>query len=194
MLTAMTSHTWRSFLQEVAESVLNNRGMAISIMPQQATLPPFGTARFTLKLMSNMIGTYEDILECRIGTEAPDKFRIRAGIIGSPVHLQKEASLVKGLFVRNSTQSKVDFGIVPKGVQVTRSVSVFNLSSFEVGIAFHLEVFERSPLHDWTSSHLHVRPDDTVALTVRCDCFHQPQIFRHPRIRDTSRMYGLKHA
>lgn len=150
--------------------MLNNRGMAISITPQQATLPPFGTARFTLKLMSNMIGTYEDILECNVGAEAPRKFLICAGIIGSPVHLQKEAALVKGLFVRNSTESRVDFGIVPKGVQVTRSVSVFNLSSFEVAIAFRLEVFQCSPQHGWTTSHLRVQPDDTVALTIRCDC------------------------
>lgn len=155
--------------------MLSNRGMAISITPPTATLPPFGTARFTLKLMSNMIGTYEDILECIIGTQAPQKFLIRAGIIGSPVHLQKEASLVKGLFVSNSTQSRVDFGIVPKGVQVTRSVSAFNLSSFEVAVAFHLEVFQRAPLewNSWTTSKLHVQPDDFVALTIRYVCARQ---------------------
>lgn len=182
-------------MQEVAESVLNNRGMAISITPPTATLPPFGTARFTLKLMSNMIGTYEDILECTVGTETPKQFIIRAGIIGSPVHLQKEASLVKGLFVRNSTQTRVEFGIVPKGVQVTRSVSVFNLCSFEVSIAFHLEVFERNPLNGWTTSQLHVQQDDSVALTIRYIGAHQAftnrKPFRHYRV--LCMIYWLKH-
>jgi hypothetical protein len=154
-------------LQEAAESVLDNRGMAISVFPPTATLPPFGTARFTLKLMSNMIGTYEDILECTVGAESAQRFLIRAGIIGSPVHLQKEASMIKGLFVSNCTHTRVNFGVVPKGVQVTRSVSVFNLSSFEVAIAFNLEVLERHPQHAWTTSQLHVLPDNTVELTIR---------------------------
>jgi hypothetical protein len=141
--------------------------MAISVCPTRNTLPPFGTARFKLQLMSNMIGTYEDILECTVGTTEPQQFLIRAGIIGSPVHLQKEASLVKGLFVSNSTHARVSFGIIAKGVQSTRSVSVFNLSSFKVAIAFKLEVFERHPQRPWTTTQLHVRPDGSVALTIR---------------------------
>lgn len=141
--------------------------MAISITPRTAVLPSFGTVTFTLKLMSNMIGTYEDILECCVGAQPPQQFLVRAGIIGSPVHLQKEASLVRGLNVWNQTRAKVGFGIVPKGVQVTRAVSVFNLSCFEVAIAFHLEVFERSQERPWMNAQLQVQPDESISLNLR---------------------------
>jgi hypothetical protein len=159
-------------VQEGAEKVLRGRGLAISVTPATATLPPFGAVTFALSVMSNMVGMYEDELECVVGDAPAKRFVARAGVAGSPLHVQKEAVLVPGLYTRNSTATALSFGAVPAGVQVSRSFSVFNLSSFQVSLELRLEVFERDPDKPWTRSSLQVQPDGSVRLAIRCAHVH----------------------
>lgn len=155
------------YFQALCKQALGARGLAFALDLSSATLEPFGEVRCRVRCSNDMVGDYLDHLHCAVGALPHTTFVLRAGVTGSPVHVQAEANLVPGLRAGASPHTQLCFGAVPKGVAVTKAFSVFNTSSFRVGLDFRVRTYQTDPAHRAASVQL-VPHAGGVLVRIRC--------------------------
>jgi hypothetical protein len=146
---------------------LGSKGLAIALHPAEAVLKPFSEVWCRISCINDMIGEYLDHLHCALGSQDPVVFAVRAGVVGSPVHVQAEKTLMQGLHDRVCAVGRLEFGQVPQNVPHVKSFSVFNMSSFRVDIAFSVRVFEKDPEQKPCSVCLRRQEDGKVAVLIQ---------------------------
>ena len=155
------------YLQDVAKRLLGDKGLAISVTPASAKLDPFGEARFLIRCVNNMCGEYTDVLHCMVGHLPDQEVLVRAGVIGTPVHVQLEGNFIRGLHSQIVHATRLGFGEVPRSVGSTKHFHMFNTSCFDVDVDLRVWVFESDLQKDWVTVSLVVSNDDTVAVNIR---------------------------
>ena len=115
-----------------------------------------------------MAGTYIDTLRCVVGDLPVQRFGVRVGVVGSPVHVQTAAHFIPGLFEHAQRRTQIPFGAAPKGVSVTKHFTARNLCCYPVQLELRVRAYqtERSGRH--VSVQLACKADGTVALAVKC--------------------------
>jgi hypothetical protein len=146
---------------------LGSKGLAIALHPAEAVLEPFSEVWCRISCINDMVGEYLDHLHCAVGSQDPVVFAVRAGVVGSPVHVQAERTLIQGLHERVCAEGRLDFGNVPQNVPHVKSFSVFSTSSFRVDVAFYVRVFEKDPQQKPCSVCLRRQADGKVAVLIR---------------------------
>ena len=163
-------------MQASSKRALGAKGLAFALEPTSATLEPFGEVRCRVRCSNDMVGDYLDRLHCAVGTLPLKTFVLRAGVTGSPVHVQAEANLVPGLHAVVRSRAALRFGAVPQGVPVTKAFSVFNTSSFHVDLAFRVKAYQTDPAEKAARVSLALKASGGVSVDIRCA--------KHIRTRD----------
>jgi hypothetical protein len=153
-------------LQAWERTCLGSKGLAIVLEPAEALLEPFSEVWCHITCINNMIGEYLDRLYCAVGGMDPVVFALRVGVVGSPIHVQAEKSLLPGLHNHVCATGRIDFGRVQQNTPLVRSFSVFNTSSFKIDIAFHVRVFEKDPSKRLCSVSLQSQANGKIAVLL----------------------------
>lgn len=123
--------------------------------------------------MNNMVGEYLDTLHLAVGDLPVRDIVVRAGVAGTPVHVQQAANLIPGLQKELSRSMRLAFGAAPCGVRVTKQFHVFNTACFDMEIDLRVVTYETRADQRQVETALEV--DGSGALRLACRCaLYQP--------------------
>ncbi|MEW5318142.1 MAG: hypothetical protein WDW38_009388 [Sanguina aurantia] len=125
--------------QEEAELALGSKGLAVSVAPPESTLEPWGRLVMAVSCFNDMCGDYVDMLHIRVGDLPAKNIPVRVGVAGTPLVVQRERTLTKGLRER-SWRTHIEYGQLPQGTAVERPFYVFNTGSLDMHLSW---VFHR---------------------------------------------------
>ncbi|GFH06117.1 uncharacterized protein HaLaN_00694, partial [Haematococcus lacustris] len=124
-------------LQQQAEQVLGSKGLAVSVQPPSAQLPAWSRVVLKLSAFNDMCGDYFDNLHVQVGSLPVRDFPVRIGVTGTPLVVQKERVLTRGLQQRSAQwHTDLAFGQLPAGVQLTKTFYVFNTGALDMHLSW----------------------------------------------------------
>ncbi|KAJ9523120.1 hypothetical protein QJQ45_023889 [Haematococcus lacustris] len=124
-------------LQQQAEQVLGSKGLAVSVQPPSAQLPAWSRVVLKLSAFNDMCGDYFDTLHVQVGSLPVRNFPVRIGVTGTPLVVQKERVLTRGLQQRSAQwHTDLAFGQLPAGVQLTKTFYVFNTGALDMHLSW----------------------------------------------------------
>jgi len=122
-------------LQEESEQVLGAKGLAVSVTPPESTLEPWSRLVLQVSCFNDMCGDYFDMLHVKVGELPCRDVPVRVGVAGTPLVVQKERVLVKGLRGR-TWRTGLEFGQTPAGVQLQKTFYVFNTGGLDMHVSW----------------------------------------------------------
>ncbi|EFJ49783.1 hypothetical protein VOLCADRAFT_104231 [Volvox carteri f. nagariensis] len=128
-------------LQEEAEQALGNKGLAVSVIPPETTLAPWTRKVLAISCFNDMCGAYMDMLHVKVGDLATRDIPVLVGVAGTPLVVQRERVLVRGLRDKATWRTSLAWGHVPLGVQQSRTFHVFNTGSLDMHLSWELRRF-----------------------------------------------------
>ncbi|GFR52101.1 hypothetical protein Agub_g14614 [Astrephomene gubernaculifera] len=131
-------------LQEEADQALGDKGLAVSVTPPECTLAPWSHKVLSLSCFNDMCGAYMDMLHVKVGDLPPRDIPVLVGVTGTPLVVQRERVLVKGLRER-SWRASLEWGQVPRGVEQQRTFYVFNTGSLDMHVSWQMLRYHEYP-------------------------------------------------
>ncbi|GLC49027.1 hypothetical protein PLESTB_000174500 [Pleodorina starrii] len=128
-------------LQEEAEQALGNKGLAVSVLPPETTLAPWSRKVLAISCFNDMCGAYMDMLHVKVGDQPTRDIPVLVGVAGTPLAVQRERVLVRGLRDRAAWRTSLAWGQVPLGVQQSKTFYVFNTGSLDMHLSWQLRRF-----------------------------------------------------
>ncbi|GIM02972.1 hypothetical protein Vretimale_7763, partial [Volvox reticuliferus] len=128
-------------LQEEAEQALGNKGLAVSVLPPETTLAPWSRKVLAITCFNDMCGAYMDMLHVKVGDLPTRDIPVLVGVAGTPLVVQRERVLVRGLRDKATWRTALSWGHVPLGVEQSRTFHVFNTGSLDMHLAWELRRF-----------------------------------------------------
>eukprot|EP00198_Chlamydomonas_reinhardtii_P001982 XP_001691318.1 flagellar associated protein [Chlamydomonas reinhardtii] len=129
--------TWleRFGVADASRFALGNKGLAVSVTPPESTLEPWSRLVLTVSCFNDMCGAYMDMMHVKVGDLPARDIPVLVGVSGTPLVVQRERVLVRGLRAR-SWRTDLEWGQVPQGVEQTRTFYVFNTGSLDMHLAW----------------------------------------------------------
>ncbi|KXZ45748.1 hypothetical protein GPECTOR_51g734 [Gonium pectorale] len=124
-------------LQHEAEQVLGSKGLAVSVTPPETTLGPWSRRVLSVSCFNDMCGAYMDMMHVKVGDLASRDIPVLVGVAGSPLVVQRERVLVRGLGGR-TWRTALEWGAVPRGTEQQRTFYVFNTGSLAMHLSWQL--------------------------------------------------------
>jgi hypothetical protein len=125
--------------QEEASTSLGNKGLAMSVTPPESTMEPWSRLVLTVSAFNDMCGDYFDLLHVKVGDALCKDIPVRMGVAGTPLVVQKERVLIRGLKARR-WRTNLDYGELPVGTDADKTFYVFNTGSLDMHLSW---VFQR---------------------------------------------------
>ncbi|KAG1668832.1 hypothetical protein FOA52_004926 [Chlamydomonas sp. UWO 241] len=122
-------------MQLEAEGVLGDKGLAVSVKPPDTELEPWSSLVLQVSAFNDMCGDYFDMMHVCVGECEPKHIPVRIGVAGTPLTVQKERVLTKGLRGR-TWRTALDFGELPQGVPLERAFYVFNTGGLDMSLSW----------------------------------------------------------
>ncbi|KAJ3345132.1 Deleted in lung and esophageal cancer protein 1, partial [Kappamyces sp. JEL0680] len=75
---------FRAVLEAMKRILSDGRGAAFHAVPSSGVIPPWGEVTIKVKSYNNLVGIYEDWLECHVGN-ITKRLPVRLGVVGIPI-------------------------------------------------------------------------------------------------------------
>ncbi|KAG2495146.1 hypothetical protein HYH03_006754 [Edaphochlamys debaryana] len=128
-------------LQEEADQALGSKGLAVSVAPPESTLEPWSRLVLVVSCFNDMCGAYMDTLHVKVGDLPARQVPVLVGVSGTPLVVQRERVLTRGLRDR-SWRTSLEWGQVPLGVEQQRTFYVFNTGSLDMHLSWQFHRFK----------------------------------------------------